>query len=76
MTIPLMGPHSVTVPGAVDMWATLLQQHGRKGIDAALQPAIRVAEEGYAVAPRVRMGLGAEPRKIAQGHKYQRIFSY
>ena len=23
--IPLTGPHSVTVPGAVDMWATLLE---------------------------------------------------
>ena len=57
--IPLTGPHSVTVPGAVDMWARLLEQYGRKGIDTVLQPAIRAAEEGYVVAPRVRMGLGA-----------------
>ena len=66
-TIPLMGPHSVTVPGAVDMWATLLQQRGRKGIDAALQPAIRVAEEGYAVAPRVAWDWARNREKLRKG---------
>ncbi len=45
-TIPLIGPHSVTVLGAVGMWATLLERNGRKGLDTVLQPAIRVAEEG------------------------------
>src|SRR5690606_41216037 len=34
-------PHAVTVPGAVDAWATLLEAHGRKGLDECLQPAIR-----------------------------------
>lgn len=46
-------PHAVTVPGAVDAWATLLAEHGRKGLDECLQPAIRYAEEGWAVTPRI-----------------------
>jgi gamma-glutamyltranspeptidase/glutathione hydrolase len=46
-------PHVVTIPGAVSAWATLLAAHGRRGLDAALAPAIRFAEEGYVVAPRV-----------------------
>src|SRR5262249_49071760 len=46
-------PHSVTVPGAVEAWAAILAAHGRFGLDRALAPAIRFAEEGAPVAPRV-----------------------
>jgi gamma-glutamyltranspeptidase/glutathione hydrolase len=45
--------HSVTVPGAVSAWETLLAAHGRKGLDEVLQPAIRYAEEGWPVHARV-----------------------
>lgn len=51
--IEMTTPHAVTVPGAVDAWTTLLAAHGRKGIDECLQPAIRYAEEGWAVTPRI-----------------------
>ena len=51
--MPTYGPHSVTVPGAIDAWCRLLDDHGRKGIDAALEPAIRYAERGYVVHDRV-----------------------
>src|SRR5258708_11365885 len=50
--IPLTGPHSVSVPGAVDAWSTLLAEHGRSGLDELLQPAIKAAADGYGVAPR------------------------
>ena len=46
-------PHAVTVPGAVGTWARLLAEHGTKGLDEVLQPAIRYAEEGYVVHSRV-----------------------
>jgi gamma-glutamyltranspeptidase/glutathione hydrolase len=46
-------PHAVTIPGAVSAWETLLAPHGRKGLDEVLAPAIRFAEDGFAVAPRV-----------------------
>lgn len=45
-------PHAVTVPGAVDAWERLLQDHGSKGLDELLQPAIRYAEEGFVVHAR------------------------
>jgi len=45
--------HAVTVPGAVDAWETLLKAHGRKGLDELLQPAIRFAEDGWPVHPKV-----------------------
>jgi gamma-glutamyltranspeptidase / glutathione hydrolase len=45
--------HSVTVPGAVNAWETLLAAHGRKGLDELLAPAIRFAAEGWPVHDKV-----------------------
>jgi gamma-glutamyltranspeptidase/glutathione hydrolase len=45
--------HAVTVPGAVDAWAAILEAHGRFGLDRALAPAIHYAEEGFPVAARI-----------------------
>jgi len=51
--IPLEGLEPVTVPGAVDGWNELLNRFGTISLGRALQPAIRYAEEGYAVSPVV-----------------------
>jgi gamma-glutamyltranspeptidase/glutathione hydrolase len=54
--ITSIGPdsvHAVTVPGAVEAWDVILAAHGRFGLDRALAPAIRHAEEGFPVLPRV-----------------------
>lgn len=47
--VPLAGMLPVTVPGTVDGWATLLEDHGTISLADALAPAIRYAEEGYPV---------------------------
>ena len=46
-------PHAVTVPGAAGAWEALLEAHGTRGLDEVLQPAIRAAEDGHPVHPRV-----------------------
>lgn len=51
--IPEDNPHAVTVPGAVDAWCQLSEAYGSKGLDAALQPAIALAENGWRVTGRV-----------------------
>lgn len=51
--MPQTGAHSVTVPGAVRAWETLLARFGTRGFDALFADAIRYAEEGFAVHPRV-----------------------
>ncbi|MEL6582493.1 MAG: gamma-glutamyltransferase family protein [Pseudomonadota bacterium] len=53
-SMPLYGdPASVSIPGAIDAFARLSADYGRKGLDASLAPAIRYFEEGVPVAPRV-----------------------
>ncbi|MFN4157650.1 MAG: gamma-glutamyltransferase family protein [Gemmobacter sp.] len=51
--VPVQGIEAVTVPGAVDAFCRLSADHGRLGLDRVLDPAIRYAEEGIPVAPRV-----------------------
>src|SRR4026208_135680 len=48
--MPQRGIHSVTVPGAVHGWATLLNSFGKKKLADVLQGAIGYAEEGFPVA--------------------------
>ena len=51
--MPLRGVDAVTLPGAVDAFCRLSADYGLLGLDQVLAPAIRYAEEGVPVAPRV-----------------------
>jgi gamma-glutamyltranspeptidase / glutathione hydrolase len=59
--------HSVTVPGAVNAWETLLKAHGRKGLDELLQPAIRFAQDGWPVHPKVSWDWARGADKLRKG---------
>lgn len=48
--IPQHGIHTVTVPGAVDGWAKLLERSGTMKLADVLQPAIEYAERGFPVS--------------------------
>lgn len=51
--MPIRGIEAVTLPGAVDAFCRLNADWGALGFDRILAPAIRYAEEGVPVAPRV-----------------------
>lgn len=60
-----MSAHAVTVPGAVSAWASLIESHGSWGLDRCLEAAIRYAEEGFPVAPRVGADWAGLADKLA-----------
>jgi gamma-glutamyltranspeptidase/glutathione hydrolase len=71
-SIPLTSAHAVTVPGAVDAWDTILRDHGKLGFDTLLQPAIKAAEEGYVVAPRIAFDWKNQFEKLKKGTNAER----
>ena len=48
--IPMFGAQSVSVPGALDGWVTLLNKYGAMKLDQVLAPAIEYAEKGFPVS--------------------------
>lgn len=49
--LPPHHPYTITVPGACAGWCDLVERHGRLTMAQVLAPAIRLAEEGFPVAP-------------------------
>jgi len=49
--LPPFHAHTVTVPGACAGWFDLIAKHGSLTMSDILAPAIRLAEEGFPVAP-------------------------
>ena len=49
--LPPHHPYTITVPGACAGWFDLIEKHGTKSMSEILAPAIRLAEEGFPVAP-------------------------
>ncbi|CAE6747971.1 gamma-glutamyltransferase family protein [Paraburkholderia nemoris] len=58
-------PHAVTVPGAVDAWATLARDHGSLPLKQLFASAIKLAREGYAVAPRAASDWGHQAQLLS-----------
>ena len=68
-------PHAVSVPGAVDAWCRLLEDHGSMGMAELFAPAIKLAEEGYAVTPRVAADFAGSFPKQARDRDAARVFA-
>ena len=47
--MPETGIHTVTIPGALDGWSSLLGNHGTMSLAQVLAPAINLAEHGFPV---------------------------
>ncbi len=68
--LPPRHPYTVTVPGACAGWSDLIERYGSLSLGEVLQPAIRLAEEGFPVAPltaREWAGLAPEALKPERG---------
>jgi gamma-glutamyltranspeptidase/glutathione hydrolase len=67
-------PHSVTIPGAIAAWEALNKAHGRKPLGELLLPAIRCAEEGFHVTPRVSVDWAGSVAKLSLHEPARRRF--
>ncbi len=62
--VPDEGAQSITLPGALSGWATLLQTHGTISLAQALAPAIALAENGFPISKTTAEEWGLFESKI------------
>ncbi len=71
--LPPFHPYTVTVPGACAAWCDLVTRFGRLDMATVLAPAIRLAEEGFPVAPVTAYfwarGVERQLRHAPNGHE-------
>ena len=65
-TMPLEGPHGVSVPGEVAAWEVLHRQFCTKPFAQLLDPAISYAAEGFPVPPGIGRNFSSNTAKLAQ----------
>jgi gamma-glutamyltranspeptidase/glutathione hydrolase len=63
--VPNSGVYSITVPGVVDGWSTLLTTFGTIPLSRALAPAIGYARNGYAVSEIISDQWKDSERKLS-----------
>ncbi|MDE2782906.1 MAG: gamma-glutamyltransferase [Gemmatimonadota bacterium] len=64
--VPGSGPEAVTVPGAVSGWHALVERFGKLTLAEVLQPAIRIASEGFPVTPVIARQWAGATEKLAR----------
>src|SRR5512138_400285 len=71
--LPPYHPYTITVPGACSGWCDLIERHGSLPLDVILAPAIRLADEGFPVAPLTsyfwRRGAQRQLASAPNGHE-------
>lgn len=72
--MPTYGPHTVTLPGAIDAWFRLSAHHGKLPMARLLEPAIAYAEDGYVVHDRVAADWAIAAPRLAKDPHSAAIF--
>ena len=72
--VPDTGVLSVTVPGAVRAWSDGLRRFGTFGLAAALEPAIRYADEGFPVSPKLAADITADREQLMRDPNMREVF--
>lgn len=65
-TMPLEGPHAVSVPGEVAAWEVIHQRFCTQPFARLLEPAIRYAQEGFPIPPGIGRNFASNAAKLAQ----------
>jgi len=62
----ISGIYSVTVPGAVDGWFSILEKYGTMSMAEVLEPAIYYAENGFPVSEKIGGAWARSVRKLSR----------
>ena len=62
--VPVDGAEPITVPGALSGWAALLDRYGTITLAQALEPTIRLADEGFPVSPIIASQWADEVQRL------------
>ena len=65
---------SAGVPGSVAGLALALKKYGTISLAKALEPAIRLAEEGFVVVPRFTKGTTSQMKRLSKFESSKKIF--
>ena len=66
-SMPSSGAATITVPGAVSAWAAALERHGTMTLAELLQPAIQLAEHGWAVTTTLHRDIATSAPRLNDG---------
>jgi gamma-glutamyltranspeptidase/glutathione hydrolase len=72
--LPQRGALAVTVPGAVRSWEEVGRAHGTRGLDELLEPAERLARDGYVVTDVVANYFASNLELLEADREAERIF--
>jgi gamma-glutamyltranspeptidase/glutathione hydrolase len=64
--MPETGVYSVSVPGTVHGWETILDSHGTMPLSEVLKPAIQYAEDGFPVSDMISHQWAGQVSKLAK----------
>ena len=73
-SFPDGGAAVATVPGCIAAWADLLEDHGRLGLEAALQSAVGYAEQGFPVSDGLAAAIAESRDKLGRDPESARTF--
>ena len=74
-TMPIDGPQTVTVPGAIGAWHTMADRWGSIGLAADLSAAAQLAADGVPVAPGLARDLQREKDRILADPGLRAVFA-
>jgi gamma-glutamyltranspeptidase / glutathione hydrolase len=72
--MPSFGPLTVTVPGAVEAWFTLLERFGTKPFARLAESALRYAREGFTVSARAAPAFEGTRARHPDEREWQSIY--
>ncbi|MFW5884523.1 MAG: gamma-glutamyltransferase, partial [bacterium] len=67
--LPDFHAHTVTVPGAADAWFAVHGELGRLAMSRVLQPAVRLARDGFSLEPMTALWWGAGAERQLSAHR-------